>query len=58
VFAEFDNAYGVSGWRTPGSRKKIVTRREDSSIPDDAPAWWQGDEEASQSFLLSAGVKL
>lgn len=28
----------------------------DSSIPENAPAWWHGDEDASQSFFTAMGV--
>jgi hypothetical protein len=29
-------------------------RRKD--IPENAPAWWHGDEDASQSFFMAMGV--
>lgn len=54
MFTEFDNAFGVSGWRVPGSRREIVTRKREEG----EPAWWQGDEEASQGFIAMMGVKL
>jgi hypothetical protein len=50
--AEVDAAFGVAAWDTPfGSRYRI-------DRPDGAPAWWAGDEEASQGFLRAMGVGL
>lgn len=47
---EFDNTLGVLSWAIPGKKIRHVTRTPG------APAWWQDDEEASQSFLKSMGV--
>lgn len=41
-------------WRLPGEGEKFVPE----DIPANAPSWWFGDEEASQSFLLGQGVVL
>lgn len=49
--AALDNALGVSGWPTPGGGRYPIPEREPG-----APAWWQGDEEASQGWLRAAGV--
>lgn len=42
----FNNEMGVSMWRTPWTHRDPV----DTRTPG-APAWWDDDEEASQSFL-------
>lgn len=49
-----DDMLYVREWSTPGADP---TPRADD-VPDDAPFWWKGDEEASQSFLQSMGVDL
>lgn len=46
---EFDHTLNVHDWNTPGG----VIRRV---IVEGAPAWWRGDEDASQQFLASMGV--
>jgi len=50
---QFDGQLGVSSWAAPG---RPMTEPE----PRDAgaPWWWQGAEEASDSFLKSMGVIL
>jgi hypothetical protein len=53
--AELDSLLGVASWSTP-SREGIFAPVDE--IPDGAPAWWFGDEEASQSFLAAQGVQL
>lgn len=46
-----DLTLGVASWPTPtGPRRRPV------DVPRDAPAWWLGDEEASQSFMREMGV--
>lgn len=47
---QLDNALGVTGWPTPGGARYVIEREPG------APSWWLGEEEASQSFLASAGV--
>lgn len=49
----FDGQLSVRGWGAPG-RPMVEVERTGSN----APWWWQGDEEASQSFLTAMGVKL
>lgn len=49
-----DGPLGVDAWPQPGVREKPVA----ADVPPGAPAWWKGEEEASQSFLRSMGVKL
>lgn len=49
---QFDVRIGVAGWTTPGSEVTEVTREEG------APWWWDGEEDASSSFLTSMGVVL
>lgn len=46
---DFDQSLLVDGWDVPGPAPTHVVNR---------PDWWQGDEEASQSFLAAMGVKL
>jgi hypothetical protein len=47
---ELDNQLQVGAWRLPGSAYR--QRRETVN----APAWWRGDEDASQTFLHAMGV--
>jgi hypothetical protein len=46
-----DQTLQVNEWRTVGRSRKIR-----KNVPDNAPSWWQGDEEASQSFLQSMRI--
>lgn len=48
---ELDQVLEVNDWRIPGLRSRPTTRR-----PEGAPYWWDGDEDASQSFLQAMGV--
>lgn len=50
----FDNQLGVSGWQVPG-REPVYDVPE---VDPRAPLWWQGDEEASSSFLAAYGITL
>lgn len=50
---QFDALLGTSGWPTPGRAPREVEPRDPA-----APWWWQGDEEASGSFLAAMGVTL
>jgi hypothetical protein len=47
---QLDTALDVRSWRTPGGAFRH--RR----APSNAPAWWRGDEDASQTFLHAMGV--
>jgi hypothetical protein len=51
----FDREMAVGTWAVPG-------RELDVSVRDDqepgAPWWWEGDEEAADSFLTAMGVVL
>lgn len=49
-----DNDLGVKMWRRPDEGEKYDAQ----SLPPNAPSWWFGDEDASQSFLASQGVVL
>lgn len=51
--ARFDADLGVSAWARPGR-----ARREVQVVENNAPYWWHGAEDASQSFLASMGVTL
>lgn len=50
-----DSTLSVAEWRVPGAtwRPSVASTR-----PANAPAWWHGDEDASQSFLSSMGVRM
>lgn len=48
---QYDRDLQVSAWRVPGG---VVTRAP--GVPENAPAWWHGDEDASQSFFTAMGV--
>jgi len=52
--ARFDADLGVSAWALPGRERREAEPAQDTG----APWWWQGDEDASQSFLTSMGVTL
>jgi hypothetical protein len=48
-----DSDLQVEEWRiSDDSRPKY----QPSDVPEGAPSWWHGDEEASQSWLRSSGV--
>lgn len=49
---ELDRILEVDAWYAPGTRARKTT----GDRSDNAPHWWRGDEDASQSFLLSMGV--
>lgn len=53
VRAEFDNGLGVRVWWRDGTVERPV-----DDLPEGAPAWWLGDEDASSTFLDSMGVIL
>lgn len=51
----FDNELSVKRWRvSPEQRDKYA----DAPVDEAAPWWWEGDEEASDSFLAAQGVSL
>lgn len=50
--AEFIHALGVASWTSPLS--ELVVK----PTVDEGPAWWHGDEDASQSFMAAMGVNL
>jgi hypothetical protein len=52
--AQLDAALCVAAWPAPGIRR---ARPAEPTEPG-APAWWHGDEDASQSFLDAMGVQL
>lgn len=49
----FDGQLGVRAWTTPGTEHQAPTPTDPK-----APWWWDGTEDASQSFLASMGVTL
>lgn len=55
VRRKFDSDLGVKRWlRTPEDRNRYA----DAVVDPSAPWWWEGDEEASASFLAAQGVSL
>jgi hypothetical protein len=51
----FDNELSVKRWRiTPDHVDKYAS----APVDDAAPWWWEGDAEASDSFLEAMGVNL
>lgn len=50
----FDGQLGVRNWAGPGRTYQTPDRSRDPK----APWWWEGAEDASQSFLKSMGVNL
>jgi hypothetical protein len=59
--AQLDSELGVMTW-TGFSATPVVVRAEplvtDEGEVLEPPAWWHGDEEASQAFLRAQGVEL
>lgn len=53
VRRRFDAQLGVDSWRTPGHDEV-----QKPPVEPNAPWWWKGDQDASQSFLKAVGVKL
>jgi len=49
----FDGQLDVRAWTTPATRDETPQPRDPK-----APWWWEGAEDASQSFLTSMGVTL
>jgi hypothetical protein len=49
---QLDSDLGVRQWGT------VTAPAATPVIESDAPAWWHGDEEASESFLAAMGVTL
>jgi hypothetical protein len=50
---DLDRWLDVHLWKTPTTRHTY----DDTNAPVGAPAWWHGDEEATDSFLRGMGVK-
>jgi hypothetical protein len=60
VRGQFDMSLDVRSWRVPGQAWEAPVARvvEIDGEMRKAPAWWRGDEDASQSFLAQMGVTL
>lgn len=59
VRGKLDRSLEVATWRTPATPATTVERKVDIEGDEfTAPAWWRGDEDASQSFLAAMGVTL
>jgi len=57
VRREVDSTLGTATWPVPRyDRRSQPKSVEVAEVPDGAPAWWHGDEEASQLFLREMGV--
>lgn len=52
---ELDVKLKVKRWRVTPEAEDPYSEAE---VDEGAPWWWDGDEEASQTFLASQGVKL
>lgn len=52
--ARLDSELGVRGWGIPGATTVV----EVPAVDPRAPLWWQGEEEASSSFLAAMGIHL
>ncbi len=52
---ELDSKLGIINWQNPWEVKSKVTKK---ALPSNAPSWWGGDLEASQSFIAAMGVRL
>jgi len=52
--AELDEMLRTHTWPVP--RTLHGTNRYKEKVQSTAPSWWQGDEEASQSFMMAMGV--
>jgi hypothetical protein len=48
-----DELFGVKAWTLPGQQARPVVVREPGT-----PDWWEGPEEASNSFLSAMGIRL
>ncbi len=55
--ADMDRLLTVDDWRTAWGEPR-ETKRKRLGIPTNAPSWWEGEEEASQSFVQEMGVQL
>lgn len=53
--ARFDVDMGVKRWLRTDTE---TDRYADAEVDPAAPWWWEGDEEASASFLAAQGVVL
>lgn len=49
---EFDQAFVVSAWESPGGGFALDTNRDPH-----APSWWVSDEEASAPWIAMAGLE-
>lgn len=54
--ADLDAELQVAEWRV--GRGRYATRWRPADVPDEAPAWWQGEDAASSEFLRGMGVVL
>jgi hypothetical protein len=52
--AELDAELGVHSWSIASGEHAQPAREP---VDPDAPSWWYGDEDASQSFMAAMGVQ-
>jgi hypothetical protein len=57
VRQQLDSDLDTFHWRVPGLNVRAPQPRAASTEPA-PPAWWHGDEEASQIFLQAMGVNV
>jgi hypothetical protein len=56
---KLDDLFEVSAWHSPLTPQVVQRKVTAIDVPGGKPpAWWHGDEDASQSFLQSMGVNL
>jgi hypothetical protein len=48
---DLDRILEVDYWSTP-----VTTPTRAADVPPEAPVWWRGEEEASQSFFTAMGI--
>jgi hypothetical protein len=51
---DLDRDLEVALWETPTTRRRY---RDAPVATDGAPAWWHGDEEATDAFVRGMGIK-
>jgi hypothetical protein len=49
---DLDRSLEVILWQTPTTKRYSV-----ADVPSGAPAWWHGEEEATDAFIRGMGVQ-
>jgi hypothetical protein len=56
---KLDDVFEVATWNSPFKLQTVQREVTAIDVPEGKPpAWWHGDEEASQGFLRTMGVNL